>query len=204
LSKESREIKVTDKRMFTADGKLRDEYSFLDETPEAGEAAAGAASAGAGVGAPAPPAAEPAGREPARREPDRRAPPEPAWREPDRSRAPAGQRGEPSRGEPGRREPAGDAASDYGNRIEIPGAPPGLGPTFYDLVAMLAEPVSIYLGDLELPGGETAENLEMARLHIDLLDVLRQKTAGNLSPQESAFLEDLLYQLRVRYVQKRG
>ena len=44
----------------------------------------------------------------------------------------------------------------------------------------------------------------MARLHIDLLDVLRQKTAGNLTAQESAFLEDLLYRLRVRYVQKRG
>ncbi len=44
----------------------------------------------------------------------------------------------------------------------------------------------------------------MARLHIDLLDVLRQKTAGNLTAQERAFLEDLLYRLRVRYVQKRG
>jgi hypothetical protein len=44
----------------------------------------------------------------------------------------------------------------------------------------------------------------MARLHIDLLDLLRQKTAGNLTVQESAFLEDLLYRLRVRYVQKRG
>jgi hypothetical protein len=44
----------------------------------------------------------------------------------------------------------------------------------------------------------------MARLHIDLLAVLRQKTAGNLTAQEAAFLEDLLYRLRVRYVQKRG
>jgi hypothetical protein len=86
--------------------------------------------------------------------------------------------------------------------LEIPGAPPGLGPTFYDLVAMLAEPVPIYLGDVELPNGQSAENLEMAGLHIDLLDVLRQKTAGNLTAQESAFLEDLLYRMRVRYVQK--
>jgi len=86
--------------------------------------------------------------------------------------------------------------------LEIPGAPPGLGPTFYDLVAMLAEPVPIYLGDVELPNGQSAENLEMAGLHIDLLDVLRQKTAGNLTAQENAFLEDLLYRMRVRYVQK--
>jgi hypothetical protein len=69
---------------------------------------------------------------------------------------------------------------------------------------MMAEPVPIYLGDAQLPDGQDATNLEMARLHIDLLEVLRQKTAGNLTAQERAFLEDLLYRLRVRYVQKRG
>jgi hypothetical protein len=76
------------------------------------------------------------------------------------------------------------------------------GPGFFDLVAMLAEAVPIYLGDARLPDGQSAENLEMARFHIDMMDVLRQKTAGNLTAQESAFLEDLLYRLRVRYVQK--
>src|SRR6187455_841014 len=40
-----------------------------------------------------------------------------------------------------------------GPRLELPGAPPGTGPTFYDLVAVLAEPISIYLGDLALPSG---------------------------------------------------
>jgi hypothetical protein len=92
-----------------------------------------------------------------------------------------------------------------GPRLEIPDLGPGLAPpNFLDLVAMLAEPVSIYLGDLPLPDGQSAENLEMARLHIDLLSLLRQKTAGNLSAQELGFLEDLLYRLRLRYVQKRG
>lgn len=89
-------------------------------------------------------------------------------------------------------------------RLDFPGAPPGMGPGFFDLAAMLAEPAAIYLGDAPLPDGQWAENLEMARLHIDMLDVLRQKTLGNLTAQESAFLEDLLYRLRVRYVQKRG
>ncbi len=89
--------------------------------------------------------------------------------------------------------------------LDLPGTPPELGgPGFYDLVAMMAEPVPIYLGDARLPDGQVATDLEMARLHIDLLDVLRQKTAGNLDAQERAFLEDLLYRLRVRYVQKRG
>ena len=59
------------------------------------------------------------------------------------------------------------------------GAPPGYGPSFYDLVSMLAEPIPLYLGDMDLPDGQVVENLEMARLHIDMLDVLRQKTAGH-------------------------
>lgn len=156
-------IKVTDKRMFTADGRLKEEYSFLAEPAAATLAPEPAPSA-----APVPPAA-----------------PSPATAA--RPPMPPGY-------------PEESAA-----RLELPGTPPGLGrPTFYDLVSLLAEPIAIYLGDLELPTGESAENLEMARLHIDLLDVLRQKTAGHLSVQEAGFLEDLLYRSRVRYVQKRG
>ena len=91
-----------------------------------------------------------------------------------------------------------------GPRLEIPGTPDGLGaPTFLDLVTLLAEPIALYLGDVELPDGKSAENLDMARLHIDLLDVLRRKTAGNLEVGEARVLEDLLYQWRLRYVQKR-
>jgi hypothetical protein len=84
----------------------------------------------------------------------------------------------------------------------MPGAQPA--PGFFDLVSALAEPIAIYLGDAELPDGTSAENLEAARFYIDLLEVLRTKTAGNLSSQEASVLEDLLYQLRVRYVRKQG
>jgi hypothetical protein len=73
-----------------------------------------------------------------------------------------------------------------------------------DLVALIAEPIALYLGDARLPDGRSVENLDAARLHIDLLDVLRGKTAGNLSAQESAVLEDVIYRFRMRYVQKRG
>ncbi len=147
------EIKVTDKRMFTPDGRLREEFEQEIEVGVS-EAATGAA-----VEAPRP---EPAPSEP----------------------PPAAERS------PG---------------LELPGTPPELGgPSFFDLVGALAEPASIYLGDVALPDGSSAENLEAARFHIDLLDLLRKRTAGNLSAQEHAVLEDVLYRLRLRYVQKRG
>jgi hypothetical protein len=118
--------------------------------------------------------------------------------------APAAERPpEPPPPEPPRAAPEPDAGQ-RGAPVELPGTPPGLGPAFYDLVAVLAEPVPLYLGDAPLPDGQSAENMEAAQFHIDLLDVLRQKTAGNLTAQESAVLEDVLYRLRMRYVQKRG
>ncbi len=169
-----KEIKITDKRMFTPDGALREEYRFLDEKSTAVEAVEAAEEeTPAAPTSPGPPIAAPAS--PARSDPRSVAPP------PEFPESPASA------------------------RLEIPGTPPELGaPTFYDLGAILAEPVALYLGDLELEDGQSAENLEMARMHLDLLDVLRQKTMGNLTAQESAFLEELLYRLRVRYVQKRG
>jgi hypothetical protein len=118
--------------------------------------------------------------------------------------APEPQPAPPPQPEPPRRPSAMELDMEDDPRFDLPEGAPGMGPSFYDLAAMLAEPAAIYLGDAPLPDGQWAENLEMARLHIDLLDILRQKTAGNLAAQEAAFLEDLLYRLRVRYVQKRG
>jgi hypothetical protein len=77
-------------------------------------------------------------------------------------------------------------------------------PGFADLVSILAEPIALFLGDVPLPDGKSAENLNLARFHIDLLEVLKRKTDSNLSQEESAVLDDLLYRLRMRYVQKSG
>lgn len=48
----------------------------------------------------------------------------------------------------------------------------------------------------------TAPNLDMARHTIDLLAVLKDKTKGNLSLEESRRLENTLTELRFRYVQQ--
>jgi len=183
MSNEKKDIKVTDKRMFTPDGRLREDYLFLDEKSTSTTSTTSSV--------PAEPPAEP---EPAAAPPPR---PEPQW-EPAPQQFPGT--------EPQQFDPRFlGAEPEPGPRVDLPTTPPELGgPSFFDLVAMLAEPVPIYLGDAVLPDGEDATNLEMARFYIDLLAVLRQKTAGNLTAQEAAFLEDLLYRLRVRYVQKRG
>jgi hypothetical protein len=178
VSNEKKEIKVTDKRMFTAEGRLKEEYRFLDEKSTSAEAP---------EPAPAPASPQPAAPPASSLSPD-------AWA--DREPAP---RAMPPQQDRWSLEPEPAAGQEFAEGpVEIGG------PSFYDLVAMLAEPVPIYLGDARLPDGQSATNLELARLYIDMLEILRQKTAGNLDAQERAFLEDLLYRLRVRYVQKMG
>ena len=177
---EDPQIKVTDKRMFTPDGRLREEYSFL-ERAEDSEPSTPTADASAS------PVAPPSTPEPAPRpEPETPVPPPAA---PPPAAAP------PEPHAPSEERPRRPDMAEFSG-------PQSVG--VLDLVAMLAETAAVYLGDAQLPDGSTGEHLEMARVHIDLLEVLRQKTAGNLSPQESAALEDVLYRLRVRYVQKRG
>ena len=49
--------------------------------------------------------------------------------------------------------------------------------------------------------GEVERNLEAARHYIDMLDMIRRKTNGNLNVEESRFIEHVLYQLRMDYVE---
>ena len=75
------------------------------------------------------------------------------------------------------------------------------GPGFMDLLGLLAEPAMVYLRQAHGADPQTAmQSLELARLHIDLLAVLRAKTAGNLSDSEQTMLEDVTRQLRSGYV----
>ena len=177
------ELKVTDKRMFTPDGELKDEFQHLEKDSAEEPVAREAVDIEEPSAEPEEPSAEP--EEPSTDQEAQAADQETA---PPEAEAPSASQPEPSRG-----------------RVEIPLEETGRGELgFFDLVGLVAQPVAIYLGDAKLPDGESAENLDMARLHIDLLEVLTEKTVGNLTAQEQTLLEDLLYQLRLRYVQKRG
>jgi hypothetical protein len=61
----------------------------------------------------------------------------------------------------------------------------------------------IYLGDLEDPiSKKSGENLEGARQMIEILELMEQKTKGNLTQKEAQYLESALFDLRMRYMQK--
>jgi hypothetical protein len=71
---------------------------------------------------------------------------------------------------------------------------------FSTFVLSLGSSALMHLGDIEQPGGATSKNLPMAKHSIDILSMLEEKTKGNLNTTESQLLENLLYDLRLRYV----
>ena len=75
--------------------------------------------------------------------------------------------------------------------------------SFAILASSLATQALMGLGDLENPFTKKQEvHIDEAKFHIDMLEVLEQKTKGNLSPEEARMLESLLFDLRMRYVDK--
>ena len=74
---------------------------------------------------------------------------------------------------------------------------------FSSIILPIYTPALIKLGLFEDPTtGKIEENLELARRLIDLLDLLKAKTKGNLQPEEQSFLEACLSQLKMAYVKK--
>jgi len=74
--------------------------------------------------------------------------------------------------------------------------------SFTAFVLSLATTAAIHLGDLADPqSGQPAEpNLEGAAQMIEILALLDEKTRGNLTAEERPVLEQVLYELRMRFV----
>lgn len=74
---------------------------------------------------------------------------------------------------------------------------------FSSVVLLLYFPALIQLGLVEDPAtGQVRENLGLAKRNIDLLDLLKDRTKGNLAPEEEKFLDGVLDQLKLAYLQK--
>ena len=74
--------------------------------------------------------------------------------------------------------------------------------TFTGFILSLATTAAVHFGDLEDPntGRKGEPNLLAARQMIDLIAILQEKTKGNLTAAEAKLVDDLLYELRIRYV----
>jgi len=78
-------------------------------------------------------------------------------------------------------------------------------PDFSFFITTLAAQASIALGDMVNPvTQEIEENLTQAKLIIDTLGILKDKTQGNLNIEEDSLLDKLLYELKARYLSKSG
>ena len=84
-------------------------------------------------------------------------------------------------------------------RVELPEA------SFPSLVLTLGTGALQHMGLVENPlTGKTEKDIRLAKHTIDMLDMLKKKTKGNLRKEEEKLLEELLYDLRMKYVKAKG
>jgi hypothetical protein len=162
MDKPKSEIKVTDKRIFTAEGEIREE--FKQEIKPADPVAATVAEKPAEK-----PAAPPEAKPPERRQ---TADPQPP---------PGGERRNKS----------------IADKAQNPGTP------FADFVEPLIAQAYVSLGMLRDPYGQKPKiEAGAARQMIEILTMLKDKTAGNLTPDEDDFLSTHLGELKLAFVQR--
>ena len=94
----------------------------------------------------------------------------------------------------------------------LPPTPPNEGDASQDLpqvdfasfVMMLTNNVMVFLGQVPNPMSQQPQvDLDQAKHTIDIIMMLREKTRGNLTDEEERFLQELLPQLQMAYVQAR-
>ncbi len=105
-----------------------------------------------------------------------------------------------------------DAGQDTGKEAETkapPAAPkeeaPGMGQPidFPSYILTYYTQGLVLLGEVPNPyTNKTEENLEGVRHTVDILNMLKDKTKGNLASEEDKLLDSVLYELRIKYMAK--
>ncbi len=71
---------------------------------------------------------------------------------------------------------------------------------FSTFILSLSTSALMNLGEIQNPVTKKVEKeLELARQTIDIIDMLREKTRGNLTQEEDRLINNVLYDLRLRY-----
>ena len=78
--------------------------------------------------------------------------------------------------------------------------------SFSDFLLWMATMIAVQFGDLPHPEtGEALEaNIPAAKHFIDIMGMLQEKTAGNLDAHEAKLIDDLLFELRRRFLDAQG
>jgi len=72
---------------------------------------------------------------------------------------------------------------------------------FSSFLLSLSSSTLLHLGEIADPqSGEKKKDLALAKQSIDIINLLKDKTKGNLTQEEEKLLEHLLYDLRMRFV----
>jgi len=91
--------------------------------------------------------------------------------------------------------PAEEAELDEMSRLELPE------PSFHEIVYEYAIRAQQFLGDAPITrDGQRRVLPNYAKHMIDLLGILEERTRGNLTPEESQLLDQVITDLRMRYV----
>ena len=101
-------------------------------------------------------------------------------------------------------EPATQASAHPGPGAEHPA---NYEPSFSSFVTMLGMQAFAALGEFQGPGcAEQTPSVDLAQAKslIDLLQILSEKTKGNLTKDEAATLQEILYGLKMKFVEKSG
>lgn len=171
-------FKVTDRRLFTAEGELRVEVPDEVEAPKAAAPTVPQDPSSAEK-APAPVVPEVGAT------PDRDIPPPPTSAE---QEAQAAAYRQSSKDLDAQVELSGQSAKDF----EI---------TFERFLASLYMTAMMQLGLMRQQGAQPQVDIIGARQTTDTLSLIAEKTKGNLTPAEENFLQNSLYELRMAYVE---
>jgi hypothetical protein len=168
-------FKVTDRRLFTADGDLRSDVPEEIEAPKPAETIKKESAAEK--------SSAPSAVDPSTLERDMPIPPSNAEQE-----AQAAAYRESSKDLDAQVELSGHSAKDF----EI---------TFERFLASLYMTAMMQLGLMRQQGEQPRVDIIGARQTIDTLSLIAEKTKGNLTPVEANFLQNSLYELRMAYVE---
>jgi len=178
-------FKITDRRLFTTDGELREDPAAKEETAEF-----------AAVGAPP---------KPSKPKPQ---PPEQPAQPPQAAQSPAQAAVDelPASPTAAEQKAQADAYQKSSNAMNSAAEKSGyslkdLEITFERYLASLYMSAMMHMGMMHEQGGEPRIDIIGARQTIDSLSLIAEKTKGNLTSREEAFLQNCLYELRMAYVE---